>query len=71
MKPVDNESDPNVIFTSQDILNRAVAAVKQNKDTDMELFDIIEKNIINSTSENGLEMAIKDIEQLVKKHVND
>lgn len=70
MNTVDKEYKSNTVFTSREILDRAVMAVKQNKDTDIELFDIVEKNLINATSKNGVEMAMKDIEQLINERVN-
>lgn len=71
MANADKKSDSDAVYTAHEILNRAVTAVKQNKDTDMALFDIVEKNLINSTSENRVDLAIRDIEQLVEERVRD
>ena len=71
MKTVDKEYSSDTVFTAHEILNRAVTVVKQDKDTDTALLNIVEKNLINSTSKNGIALAMKDIEQLVKERVND
>ena len=71
MKDVDKECNSDTVFTAREILNRAFTVVRQDKDTDTALLDIIEKNLVNSTSENRIELAIKDIEQLVQERVND
>lgn len=71
MKTVGKEYNSDTVSTAQEILSRAVAIVKQDKDTDTALLDIVEKNLINSTAKNGIGLAMKDIEQLVKERVND